>query len=142
MNETIVNIEKKIIEEFEIFDDWMDKYSHIIELGNNLPDISPEYKKDNYIIKGCQSLVWLYAEYKDKKVFYYADSDGQITKGIISLLIRVLSGNTPDEIINAQLNFIEQIGLKEHLSPTRNNGLLAMIKQMKLYAMAFKLSEK
>jgi len=130
--------EKEIINEFASFEDWMDKYSYIIELGKSLPNIDKQYKLDNYLIKGCQSQVWLHAEYHDGRVFYTADSDAIITKGIANILIRVLSGCTPDEIIGAQMNYVNETGLREHLSPTRANGLLAMIKQMKLYAMAFK----
>ncbi len=133
--------EQEIIEEFEIFDDWMDKYNYIIELGKSVPEINPEYKKEKHIIRGCQAQVWLHAEYKDGKVIYTADSDALITKGIIALLIKVLSGQPPQEIINADMAFIDQIGLREHLSQTRSNGLLNMIKQMKLYALAFQKSK-
>jgi len=145
MEESKKNItqkEKEIIEEFSLFEDWMDKYAHIIELGKTLPVISETFKQDNYLIKGCQSQVWLHAEFKDGKVWYSADSDAVITKGIVNLLIKVLSGSTPDEIIDTPLDYINQIGLKEHLSPTRANGLLSMIKQMKLYAMAFKARQQ
>lgn len=142
LEKKIAQKEIEIIEEFSLFEDWMDKYAHIIELGKTLPKISDEFKQDNYLIKGCQSQVWLHAEYQDGKVWYSADSDAVITKGIVNLLIRVLSGSTPDEIINTPLNYINQIGLKEHLSPTRANGLLSMIKQMKLYAMAFKAKQQ
>jgi len=131
--------ELEIIEEFSAFEDWMDKYAYIIELGKTLPIISEEYKQDNYLIKGCQSQVWLHAKYENGNVYYAADSDAVITKGIVNILIRVLSGSTPDEIIETPLDYINTTGLKEHLSPTRANGLLAMIKQMKLYAMAFKV---
>jgi cysteine desulfuration protein SufE len=142
LEKKITQKEREIIEEFSLFEDWMDKYAHIIELGKTLPKISDEFKQDNYLIKGCQSQVWLHAEYQDGKVWYSADSDAVITKGIVNLLIRVLSGSTPDEIIDTPLNYINQIGLKEHLSPTRANGLLSMIKQMKLYAMAFKAKQQ
>jgi cysteine desulfuration protein SufE len=142
LEKKITQKEREIIEEFSLFEDWMDKYAHIIELGKTLPKISDEFKQDNYLIKGCQSQVWLHAEYQDGKVWYSADSDAVITKGIVNLLIRVLSGSTPDEIIDTPLNYINQIGLKEHLSPTRANGLLSMIKQMKLYAMAFKTKQQ
>jgi cysteine desulfuration protein SufE len=144
MIESVSTIEKKeqgIIEEFLMFDDWMDKYEHIIELGKELPLIDESLKSDNLLIKGCQSQVWLHAKLEDGKVVYTADSDAIITKGIISLLIRVLTNQTPDVIINKDLNFIEHIGLKEHLSPTRSNGLVSMIKQMKLYALAFKTQQ-
>lgn len=133
--------QEEIIEEFDFLADWMEKYEHIIELGKSLPLIEEKYKTDDNIIKGCQSRVWLYAEFVDGKVIYKADSDAIITKGIIALLIRALSGLTPDEIIAADLKFIDKIGLKEHLSPTRSNGLLSMIKQMKLYAIAFKAKQ-
>lgn len=133
--------QKEIIDEFELLTDWMGKYEHIIELGKSLPLIDPKYKTPENIIKGCQSQVWLHAELKDGKVIYTADSDAIITKGLIALMIRALSGLTPDEIINADLFFIDKIGLKEHLSPTRSNGLLSMIKQMKLYAIAFKAKQ-
>ncbi|TVR41960.1 MAG: SufE family protein [Bacteroidia bacterium] len=132
--------EQEIIEEFEIFDDWMDKYNYIIELGKSVPEINPEYKQEKYLIRGCQAQVWLHADYKEGKVIYTADSDALITKGIIALLIKVLSGQPPQEIIDADMAFIDQIGLREHLSQTRSNGLLNMIKQMKLYALAFQKS--
>lgn len=135
---SIQEIEKEIIGEFENFDDWMDKYNYIIEIGKSLPSIDEQYKSQKYVISGCQSQVWLHAFEKDGRVFFEADSDAIITKGIIGLLVRVLSGKTPDEIINAKLEFVDEIGLKEHLSPTRSNGLLSMIKQIKLYALAFK----
>jgi len=130
--------ENQIVEEFSAFEDWVDKYSYIIELGKTLPIIDKKYKTDNFVIKGCQAQVWLFAEFKDGRVYYSADSDALITKGIVSILIRVLSGATPDEIISANMSCIDKIGLKEHLSPTRANGLLLMIKQMKLYALAYK----
>ncbi len=133
---SINKIQDEIIEEFSIFDDWMDKYSYLIELGNELPKLDPKLKTDNNLIEGCQSKVWFFAEYKDGNIVYYADSDAIITKGIASLLIRVLSNHKPQEIIDADLYFIEKIGLQKHLSPTRSNGLLAMIKQVKLFAMA------
>jgi len=135
---TIEHIEQQIIEEFEQFEDWMERYNYIIELGKNLPLIDDAYKTKQYLISGCQSQVWLHAAFEDGKVIYRADSDAIITKGIVALLIRVLSGQTPDAIINTPLLFIDKIGLKEHLSPTRSNGLVSMIKQMKLYAMALK----
>ena len=121
-----------------MFDDWMDKYEYIIELGKNVPILEEKFKTDDNLISGCQSRVWLQADIQDGKVVFQAESDALIVKGIVALLIRVLSGHTPDEILEADLYFIEQIGLREHLSPTRSNGLLAMLKQMKLYALAFK----
>ncbi|MDR1182118.1 MAG: SufE family protein [Bacteroidales bacterium] len=135
---TIQEEENKIIEEFSLFEDWMDKYNYIIELGNALPPIDEKYRQDAYLIAGCQSNVWLQAELIEGKIYYKADSDAIITKGIISLLIRVLSGKTPDEIINASLTFLNTIGLTQHLTPTRSNGLVSMIKQIKVYALAFK----
>lgn len=127
----------EVIDEFAMFDDWMDKYEYLISLGKELPLIDPEKKINENLIKGCQSQVWLSANLDDGKVIYKADSDAIITKGIISLMIRVLTDSSPDEILNAELSFIDEIGLKEHLSPTRSNGLLSMIKQMKLYAIAY-----
>jgi len=134
----IKEIENKIVDEFDNFDDWMDKYTFLIEMGKSLPLIENKYKVDNNLISGCQSKVWLHASYENGKVIFTADSDAIITKGIINLLIRIFSNQAPDDIINAELNFIDEIGLKEHLSPTRSNGLLSMIKQMKLYALVFK----
>ena len=139
---TINEIQDEIIDEFSLFDDWMDKYQYLIDLSKNLPVIDEKYKTEENLIKGCQSQVWLAAEYKDGKVFFTADSDAIITKGIISLLIRVLSGQSPQDILDFDLHFIESIGLKENLSPTRSNGLLAMIKQMKIYALAFTTQSK
>lgn len=138
---TIEQAERQIVEEFEIFEDWMDKYNYIIELGRELPLIDAQYKDAEHLISGCQSQVWLHADYKEGYVVFTADSDAIITKGIINLLIRVLSGRTPQEIIDAPLNYIDAIGLKEHLSPTRSNGLLSMIKQIKMYAIAFHAKE-
>jgi cysteine desulfuration protein SufE len=135
---TISETESQIIEEFSAYDDWLDKYSLIVEMGKSLPLISEDYRTEQYIITGCQSKVWLHAAFTDGIVIFTADSDAIITKGIVNLLIRVLSGRTPDEIISAKLDFIDQIGLREHLSPTRSNGLNSMIKQMRLYALAFK----
>lgn len=137
MSDSIQKIEEEIVEEFEFFPDWMEKYEHIIDLGKNLPLIEPEQKKDENLIKGCQSQVWLSAELSDDTISYKADSDAVITKGIIALMIRVLNGQKPEDIVKADLSFIDKIGLKEHLSPTRSNGLVSMIKQMKLYAVAF-----
>lgn len=130
-------IEQELISEFEMFDDWMDKYNYIIELGKELPMIDPQYKTPEYLIDGCQSQVWLHAELQDDRVLFTADSDAIITKGIVNLLIRVLSGRTPQEIIDNDLSYLDAIGLKEHLSPTRSNGLASMIKQIKMYAIAF-----
>tara|TARA_B100001093_G_scaffold518452_1_gene603319 strand:- start:13991 stop:14419 length:429 start_codon:yes stop_codon:yes gene_type:complete len=132
----IQEIEKEITGEFEIFDSWMDKYEYLIELGKDLPLISDKYKKEENLIKGCQSRVWLHAEYQNKSVSFFADSDAIITKGIIALLIRVLNEQEPKNIIETKLEFINQIGLTNHLSPTRANGLLEMVKQMKTYAYA------
>ncbi|MBE9490061.1 MAG: SufE family protein [Bacteroidetes bacterium] len=134
---TIQDIQNEIIDEFSIFDDWMQRYEYMIELGKSLPIISDEHKTDDNIIKGCQSKVWVHAEMKDDKVFFTADSDAIITKGIIAILIRVFSGQHPKDIIQADTSFIDQIGLKEHLSPTRANGLVSMIKQIKMYAIAY-----
>ncbi|HBS86705.1 MAG: Fe-S metabolism protein SufE [Bacteroidetes bacterium GWF2_38_335] len=135
-----MNIEEKqieIIEEFSAFDDWMDKYEYLIDLGKELPAIAPELKTEENLIEGCQSKVWVDAELKDGKVYFTADSDAIITKGIISLLIKVLSSQPPKDIYEADLFFVKQIGLDQHLSPTRSNGLLSMIKQMKMYALAY-----
>lgn len=137
MSESIAERTEDIVDEFEMFEDWMDKYDHIISLGKELPLIDEQYKVDDNLIKGCQSRVWLHAEYADGKVLFTADSDAIITKGIIALMVRALSGQAPEEIVNADLSFVDQIGLKEHLSPTRANGLVSMIKQMKFYALAF-----
>lgn len=138
---TMKEVEQNLIEEFELFDDWMDKYNYIIELGKELPMIDEQYKTPEFLIDGCQSQVWLHADYHDGKVFFTADSDAIITKGIVNLLIRVLSERTPQEIIDNDLEYLNAIGLKEHLSPTRSNGLASMIKQIKLYAVAFKAKE-
>ena len=136
---TINQIQDEIIDEFVDIEDWMDRYAYIIDLGNALPAIDEKYKTPQYIIEGCQSRVWLNAELNDEgKIIYTADSDAIIVKGIISLLIKVLSNHTPQEILEAELYFIDKIGLSEHLSPTRSNGLVAMVKQMKVYALAFK----
>ena len=135
---TIDEIQQDIIDEFSDVEDWMDKYAYIINLGNALPPIDVKYRTPENIIEGCQSRVWLNAEYIDGKIHFTADSDAIIVKGIISLLIKVLSDHTPDEILNSDLHFIQAIGLAEHLSPTRSNGLSAMVKQMKMYALAYK----
>ena len=134
---TINEIQDEIIETFAVSDDWMDRYSLLIELGNILPAIDEKNKTDNNLIEGCQSRVWLYAQYIDGKVFYQAESDAVIVKGIVSLLIRVLSGQRPVDILESDLFFIDAIGLREHLSPTRSNGLAAMLKQMKMFALVF-----
>lgn len=139
---TIDQTQQEITNEFSEIDDWMDRYAMIIDLGNALPPINEQFKTPEHIIEGCQSRVWLNAEERDGKVFYTADSDAIIVKGIIALLIRVLNGHTPKEIMNADLHFIDDIGLAENLSPTRSNGLLAMLKQMRLYAMAFDMRQK
>lgn len=133
----IEDIEKEIIEEFEIFDDWMGKYEYLIDLGRSLPLINEKFKTEDKIIKGCQSQVWMHSELINGKVVFTADSDAIITKGMVALMIRVLSNHTPDEIINAKLDFVGKIGLTKHLSPTRSNGLVSMIKQMKLDAIAY-----
>ncbi|MDR3219751.1 MAG: SufE family protein [Dysgonamonadaceae bacterium] len=138
---TINELQDRIIEEFSVFDDWMDKYSLLIEMGSSLPVLDPQYKIQNNLIEGCQSRVWLHADFIDGKINYKGDSDAVIVKGIVSLLIHTLSDQTPDDILSADLYFINAIGLKEHLSPTRSNGLVAMLKQMKLYALAFKNKE-
>ena len=135
---TIGQIQEEIIDEFSVFDDWMDKYQLLIDMGNALPALDEVHKTTQNLIEGCQSRVWLHANYNDGIITYEADSDAIIVKGIVSLLVRVLSQHTPDEILNADLHFIEEIGLTEHLSPTRSNGLVAMVKQMRLYALAFK----
>ena len=135
---TIEQVQEQIVEEFSVFNDWTDKYTYLIELSKELDGFKDEYKTNSNLIKGCQSQVWLHAEYKEGKVIFYADSDAIITKGMIALLIRVLSNREPDEISNTNLWFIEKIGLNSHLSPTRSNGLVSMVKQMKLYALAYK----
>ena len=135
---TINELQDEVIEEFSDFDDWMDKYQLLIDLGNEQEPLAPEYKNDQNLIDGCQSRVWLQADLVDGKVIFQAESDALIVKGIIALLIKVVSEHTPDEILENELYFIEAIGLKDHLSPTRSNGLLAMVKQMRMYALAFK----
>ena len=139
---TIAEKEEQIINEFTLFDDWMDKYNYIIDLGKSLPIIDEKLKTDSNLIKGCQSRVWLSAEFDGKVINFTGDSDAVITKGIANLLVRTLSGHTPDEILDADLSFVDKIGLKEHLSPTRSNGLVSMIKQMKIYALAYKTKAK
>ena len=134
---TINELQDEVIEEFSDFDDWMDKYQLLIDLGNEQEPLDEKYKTEQNLIDGCQSRVWLQADMEDGNVVFQAESDALIVKGIIALLIKVVSGHTPDEILNSDLYFIEKIGLKEHLSPTRSNGLLAMVKQMRMYALAF-----
>ncbi len=138
---TIKEVQSEIIDEFSMFDDWTERYEYIIELGKSLPIIDEKYKTDEYIIKGCQSKVWLNAEYKDGKIFFTADSDAILTKGIIAIMIRVFSGQSPKDVLEASTDFVDEIGLKEHLSPTRANGLVSMIKQIKMYALAFETKE-
>lgn len=138
---TIKEIQDSIVEEFSMFDDWMDRYAMLIEMGKDCPMIDAQYRNDNYLINGCQSRVWLHAKMEDGKVYFSADSDAVITKGIINLLIKVLSGQKPSDIIAADMSFLDEIGLKEHLSPTRSNGLLSMVKQMMLYAEVFNSQE-
>jgi cysteine desulfuration protein SufE len=138
---TMKEKEDELIQEFEMFDDWMDKYNYIIELGKDLPMIDPQFKTEEFLISGCQSQVWLHPEWKDGNLYFSADSDAIITKGIVNLLIRVLSGHTPKEILDNDLSYLDAIGLKNHLSPTRSNGLASMIKQIKLYALAYSAKE-
>lgn len=133
----IEEIEKDLIEEFELFEDWMEKYNYIIDLGKNLPDMDENLKTEDNLVSGCQSRVWLAPEMKEGKLYFHADSDALIPKGIVSILLRVMSGHTPETIVKAKLRFIEEIGLEEHLSPTRANGLMSMVSRMKKYALAF-----
>ena len=139
---TLTEVQDQIIEEFSVFDEWLHKYDYLIDLSKELPVIDEKHRTDQYVIKGCQSRVWVDARMEDGKIYFSADSDAIITKGIIALLIRVLNGRTPQEILDCDLYFIDRIGLRENLSPTRANGLLAMIKQMKLYALAFQNQKK
>ena len=139
---TINERQNNVIEEFADFDDWMDKYALLIDLGNSLPPLEEKYKTESNLIEGCQSRVWLQADYVDGKILFKGESDAVIVKGIVSLLISILSDHTPQEILDADLYFIEKIGLKEHLSPTRSNGLVAMVKQMRMYALAFRTKEQ
>lgn len=134
---SIKEIQEEIVDEFSMFDDWMQRYEYMIALGKSLPLIDEKYKTDEHTIKGCQSKVWVHAEMKDGKVVFTADSDAIITKGIIAILLRTLSNQSPKDILDADMHYIDEIGLKEHLSPTRANGLVSMIKQLKLYALAF-----
>jgi len=138
---TIQEIQEQIVSEFSVFDDWMDKYNYLIEMGKEVPRIDERFKTNNHLISGCQSRVWLHAENREGKIYFTADSDAVITKGIVNLLIRVFSGQIPEAILEADTDFIEQVGLKEHLSPTRSNGLVSMVKQMKLYAQVYKLKQ-
>ena len=139
---TINELQNNVIEEFADFDDWMDKYALLIDLGNSLPPLEEKYKTESNLFEGCQSRVWLQADYVDGKILFKGESDAVIVKGIVSLLISILSDHTPQEILDADLYFIEKIGLKEHLSPTRSNGLVAMVKQMRMYALAFRTKEQ
>ena len=139
---SINELQDEVIAEFADFDDWMDKYALLIDLGNALEPLDEKYKTESNLIEGCQSRVWLQADYVEGRIHFRGESDAVIVKGIVSLLIRVLSDHTPQEVLDADLHFIDQIGLKEHLSPTRSNGLVAMVKQMRLYAMAFRAKEQ
>lgn len=139
---TIEKAQNEIIEEFSMFDDWMDRYDHLINAGKELPVMEEKYKKSDFLIKGCQSRVWLFSEFIDGKVLFKADSDAIIVRGLVALLIRVLSGREPSEIIDSDLYFIDKVGLHQNLSPTRSNGLLAMLKQMKLYAVAYNAKQE
>lgn len=139
---TINETQDKIVEEFSMFDDWMDKYNLLIDLGKELPVVDPKFKVKDYLIEGCQSKVWLHPEYENNIISFTADSDAIITRGIVALLIKVLSNRTPEEILSADLYFIEKIGLRQNLSPTRSNGLLSMVRQIKLYAMAYNAIKK
>ncbi len=135
------DIQQNIVDEFSVFEDWIDRYNYLIELGNELPSIDPRYHTTEYLINGCQSKVWLHADLVDGKMVYQADSDAIIVKGIVALLVKVLNGHTPAEILENELTFIDAIGLSQNLSPTRSNGLLAMVKKMRLYAMAYQARE-
>ena len=140
--QTIEQVQEEIIDEFSMFDDWMDKYALIIDQGNSLEPLDKKYKTPENIIEGCQSRVWLHSEYRDGKLHFRAESDAVIVKGLLALVLKVFSGRTPDEINEAKLHFLEDIGLTEHLSPTRSNGLLAVIKQIRFYAIAYKAKEQ
>lgn len=139
---TINEQQDKFVDDFSALDDWMDKYSVIIDMGNAAETLDDKYKTESNLIEGCQSRVWLQADYEDGKIWFRADSDAIIVKGLVNMLVKVLSGHTPDEILQSDLYFIDRIGLREHLSPTRSNGLLSMVKQMRLYALAFKTKEQ
>jgi cysteine desulfuration protein SufE len=134
---TIEEVQQEIIEEFSVYEDWMDRYGYLIELGNDLPELSQSDKSDEYIIRGCQSRVWLVPELKNGKIYFRGESDAVIVKGLVALLLRVASGRTPKELMENEMHFIDDLGLKQHLSPTRSNGLLAMVKQIRLYAVAY-----
>ena len=136
MEATVQDVQQEIVDEFSAFDDWMDKYEYLIELGKSLPVIDEKNKQEDRLIKGCQSRVWLNTELRDGRLYFTADSDAIITKGIAGLLVRVFSGQKPEDIVHADLHFIDEIGLTQHLSPTRSNGLLSMVKQIKMYALA------
>lgn len=139
---TINEVQDTVIDEFSMFEDWMDKYNLLIDIGKNLPVIDPKYKTKDFLIEGCQSKVWLHPDYDGNEISFTADSDAIITRGIVALLIKVLSGRTPQEIISADLYFIDKIGLRQNLSPTRSNGLLSMVRQIKLYALAYDAKNK
>lgn len=139
---TIAETEEEIVEEFELFDNWEERYEYIIDMGKKLLPLEDQFKKEENVIKGCQSTVWLVAEYKDHKILFRADSEAIIVKGLVSMLIRVLSGHSPDDILAAKLEFIDRIGMKNHLAQTRSNGLASMVRQMKNYALAFKMKNQ
>ena len=139
---TIEEAQQGIIEEFSVYDDWMDKYSYLIELGNDMVALDPREKTEEHLIRGCQSRVWLVPELRDGKLFFRGESDAVIVKGLVALLLRVVSGRTPGELLESDLHFLDDIGLKQHLSPTRSNGLLSMVKQIRLYAVVFNRIEK
>ncbi len=140
---TIEQVQQEILEEFAIYEDWMDKYGYLIELGNDLEELDPALKTEQNIIKGCQSRVWLATKFKNGKIYFKGESDAVIVKGLVALLLRVVSGRTPAELLETELHFIDELGLKQHLSPTRSNGLLAMVKQIRMYAVAYnRISEK
>ena len=139
---TINEVQDTVVDEFSMFEDWMDKYNLLIDIGKNLPVIDPKYKTKDFLIEGCQSKVWLHPDYDGNEISFTADSDAIITRGIVALLIKVLSGRTPQEIISADLYFIDKIGLRQNLSPTRSNGLLSMVRQIKLYALAYDAKNK
>ena len=142
MMNTLAEAQQEIVEEFSVFDDWLDRYNYLIELGNALPELDPAYRTGEYLINGCQSKVWLHAELEEGKMKFSADSDAIIVRGIVALLVKVLNGRTPAEILENELFFIDDIGLRQNLSPTRSNGLLAMVKKMKLYAMAYQARQQ
>jgi cysteine desulfuration protein SufE len=134
---TIEEVQREILDEFSVYEDWMDKYGYLIELGNNLPALPASEKTDEHLIRGCQSRVWFVAELQDDKIYFRGESDAVIVKGLVALLLRVVSGRTPAELLGSEMHFIDDLGLRQHLSPTRSNGLLAMVKQIKLYAVAY-----